>query len=419
MTEGGLTMKNDIVKNTGRTTMARVALVAGLSWALALPAQTGWYFEIGPFYRGDMEVTVRGGSRAADDGAAATHRSTTGAIPSLNGSFPTDDGTVQILREFDDGFVGPSGWPWAVNDGVTQFFGYNAPEQYDAAADTLTFQITLGGDEGRHRSTRTRTSSESIAWEGRRRTDGWGIMATLGHTVRREESWSLAAQVRLGWLDGLQANFRGHPSFRRHTERSVFETTVAHAETRTFTYDTLGNPAFPSAPYQMTNPSGVGPLIADTPTTITQSPQSTEASTRQVDRSSQTALSRVDLNVEAQAFTLQLGPRIQWNSERRISLLLQPALTLNLLDADMRRTETFRQANGAVISSWNDNSDKQSWRTGAGVQVGVQLALSEQWHVTAAGGYEWVDKYSLSVGPDRVHVDLSGYQLELALGRAF
>jgi len=125
------------------------------------------------------------------------------------------------------------------------------------------------------------------------------------------------------------------------------------------------------------------------------------------------------LSVEAQAFTLQLGPRILWNSGRRIALLLQPALTANLLDADMRRVETFRQSNGAVIASWHDKSDKQVWRMGAGVQVGVQLALSEQWSLTAAGGYEWVDTYNLSVGPDRVRVDLSGYQLELALGRKF
>jgi len=116
---------------------------------------------------------------------------------------------------------------------------------------------------------------------------------------------------------------------------------------------------------------------------------------------------------------LQLGPRILWNIGSRVSLLLQPALTVNVLDADIRRMETFRHANGSAIASWHDATDQQKWRMGAGVQAGLQVAISEQWHLTAAAGYEWVDKYSLSAGPDRVHIDLSGYQLEIALGRRF
>ena len=73
----------------------------------------------------------------------------------------------------------------------------------------------------------------------------------------------------------------------------------------------------------------------------------------------------------------------------------------------------------SVIAAWTDISDEQSWRMGAGVEVGAQVALSQRWHVTASGGYEWVAKYSLSAGPDRVEIDLSGYQLELAIGRSF
>jgi len=414
-----VTMKNKKQNGAKRKALIGWVLVAGLIFAHALPVHGEWYFEVGPFYRGDMTIAVRGGSRAAEGGASAAQAGTTGGLPTPGGSLSGDDGTAQILREFDNGHVGPSGWVWANNDGVTQYFGYDDPGQYDAAAGTLTYQLTLGSESASQRSSRTRTTSESLGWRASRRTDGAGLMGTLGHGLRKEESWRVDAQLRFGWLDGIQANFRGHPAFRQHIVRSTFDNTVWREETLTYTYDTLGNPAFPSAPYAMTDPSAVGPLIADTPTTLTTSSSMDGTTTHAVGHVSQAALSRVDLGVDAQAFTLQLGPRILWHPGARLGVLLQPALTVNLLDADVRRTETFRQPNGAVITAWHDTSDKQLWRMGAGVQAGVQLALSAHWHVKATGGYEWVDKYSLSVGPDRIHADLSGYQVELAIGRQF
>jgi hypothetical protein len=399
--------------------MKCLVLMVGLSCFLALSVHAEWFFEVGPLYRSSMDVSVCGGSQAANDGASAASSGTTGGMPSLSEGPLNDDGTAQILREFDDGYVGPSGWEWANNDGVTQYFAYDEPGQYDADANTLTYQLTLGRESVSQTSTKTSTISELIAWGERRKTDGWGIMATIGHGWRKEKSWSLGGQLRLGWLSGIQADFRDHPAFRQSIDRSTFETTVWREDTLIYTYDTLGNPAFPLAPYEMNDPSAVGPLIADTPSAITQSPPMGGTSTRQIDRFSDTAVSSVDLGIKAQAFTLQLGPRIMWHSGKRISLLLQPALTVNLLDVDMHRTETFRHPSGTVLSSWYDKSDKQAWRMGAGVQAGVQVALSELWNLTASGGYEWVDKYSLSTNLDRVHVDLSGYQLELAVGRHF
>jgi len=405
----GLTMQNNRQDRVRRRKLQQWVFAAGVLGALTLPAHAEWYFEVGPMYRGNMEISVRGGSRAGRKGDTSG-----GGIPLLDVRFAVDDGNAQILRTFDDGYVGPSGWGWAHNDGVTQYFAYDNPGQYDATAHTLTYQMTLRESTSQtHKG--AHTAAGSLAWGGSRKTDGWGLMGTLGYRLREEESWSLGAQVRLGWLDGLQAHFSG----RQSMEYATYETTAWREEGRTYIYDTLGNPAFPAAPYEMSNPSGVGPLIADTPTTITQTSQTSGTSTRQVGRSSPASVSSLDLRVEAQAFTLQLGPRIMWNPGKRIALLLQPALTANLLDVDIHRAETLHQPNGAVIDSWHDTSNKQVWRMGAGVQAGIQLALSEQWNVTAAGGYEWVDKYRLSVGSDHVTVDLSGYQLELALGRTF
>ncbi len=400
----------------GRRTMARLLLGAGLVGSTTVHAQ--WYFEVGPVYRGDMEISVQGGSRAAESGVQAEKAGTVGRRPSLPENLLEDDGTAQVLREFDDGYVGPSDWEWAQNDGLTQFWGYDSSDQYNADADTLTFQATMG-DSASQRRTTTRTWTESAGWTGRRRTDGFGIMGTLGYLLRNEDNWRLGAQLRLGWLDGIRGNFRDRTAFRQNIERSVYETTLWRDETYTYTYDTQGNPVFPEAPYAMMDPDAVGPMIGDTPESIALSSQQGGSVDRLIGRSRSVAASTVDLKVEAQVFTLQLGPRLLWEPEGRVALLFQPALTANLLDADMRRQETFRHPNGTAIASWSDRSDKQAWRMGAGVEAGAQVALSQQWHVTGSGGYEWVDKFNLKSGPDRIRLDVSGYQLELAIGRSF
>jgi len=169
----------------------------------------------------------------------------------------------------------------------------------------------------------------------------------------------------------------------------------------------------------MEDPNGIGPMIADRPNQITTDGQTLRSSDRLAGRSSETVASSVDLSVDAQTFTFQLGPRLLWSSEKGVALFVQPAFTANLLDVSVDRLETFRRSNGTVASSWRDSTNTYKWKMGAGVQAGVQVPVSENWRLSASGGYEWIDKYSLSVGPDQVHMDLSGYQVELAVGRSF
>lgn len=402
---------------TGKQTAAGIALGLLLSSASALPAHAQWYFELGPVYRGDMDISVQGGSRAAASGVHAAQAGTdTSQTPSPENS-PV--GPTQTTQTFDDGYVGPSGWEWAQEEGWTQFFGYDSPGQYNAEADTLTYHLTTPGYGVDERRTETRVTPGPAGWEDNQRAHGVGLMATLGYTLRQEESWSWALQTRIGWLDGIRADFRNQATYSESTERSVYETSVWLQETYAYTYDTLGNPAFPAAPYAMTDPTAVGPMIADTPQEITLDSQNVETSGGLVSRSMETAVSRVDLSVDAQAFTLQLGPRLQCHPMNRVALFVQPAATLNLLDASVRRHETFSRGNGTTIASWDDREDEQAWRFGVGAQIGLQVAVTEIWRLSVAGGYDWVDEYRMSVGPDRIDVDLSGYQAELGIGRKF
>lgn len=414
----GITMNTRTNRRDQRMKKPMAVIGTGLFCLLAMPVFGQWYIEVGPVYRGDMDISVHGGSRAADSGVSGARDGTTGGRPSAPTGLLNDDGTTQILREFENGYVGPSGWDWARAEGWSQYFGYNHPEQYDAAADTLSFNMNLNQTSATQRRTITRVSDVSEGWSDSTDADGVGIMGTAGYLFGSNETFAVAAQMRFGWLSGVDGSFHNRPAYEQRIERSFYEDSIRAQETYVYTYDTLGNPVFPDAPYAMTDPAGVGPLIADTPDSITQSGRNNQTVSRASGRSVEKTVSLVDLDVDADLLTFQLGPRLQWQVAPSLTLLVQPAITANMLDSSLRRQETFRRGDGSTIAAWSDRANDQDWRIGMGVEVGAKLALSETWYLLVSGGYEWVDEYNLSVGPDRVEMDLSGYQAEIAIGVA-
>jgi hypothetical protein len=395
-----------------------LALGAGWLCAATLSASAQGYIEAGIVYRGDMRISVDGGSRAAGSGVQAAQAGTTGSRAAPQASLLNDDGTAQVLRVFDNGYVGPSGWDWAQAEGWTQWLGYDTRDQYDSTADTLTYQLTRNNNS-RQRRTLTQVESGPAGWTDHTRTDGLGPMVTLGYLFRQEKSRQWGPQLRIGWLDGIGETLRDRPAYQQTLVRTVYESTLRQQQVFNYSYDTLGNPAFPEAPYAMEDPAAPGPMISDTPTTIDLVAQSQQTSDRLVGRSAETVTSWVDLDIDAAALTLQAGPRLAWALADRLALLVQPALTVNMLDANVHRLETFRRADGTVMASWRDHTDEQPWNLGAGIEIGAQIALSKNWHLLLAGGYEWVEAYHLTAGPDRIRIDLSGYQAEAALGRSF
>ena len=390
------------------------ALICSLLAPAIAEAETPWYVEVGPVYRGDIELSVRGGTHAPAWGG--TRRS--GQSPSAVGSLLNDDGTTPILRTFDDGFVGPSGWPHAREDERTQYWGYQNADQYQADTDALSFQQTLTAQQS---GTRTVTGllEESAGWSSRTSMEGAGVMLTVGRYVQQEEDWSSSVQGRLGWLEGLRGNVRQQSAAYRTVDSRTYRETLNQFQTYRYEYDTFGNPAFPEAPYAMNDPDGVGPMIADTPDAIVLADEAMSASTERVGRTVWTEYSAVDLSFDARIFTFQVGPRIEWRAHERVMLLAQPSVTLNLLDAKARRSETLYSGHGSVQGQWSDHRNTERWCGGIGGQLGVRIHLADGWAMTVSGGYDWVDTTSFDIGPDRVRVDLSGYQGEIMLGRRF
>jgi hypothetical protein len=422
-------MKNKI-SITRSTPTTGITLLSMLLFATATSVQAEWFMEVGPFYRGHTKISVDGGSRAHDSGTLTPSTVTRGNTATAPGAPLNDDGTSPVFRSFDNGYVGPSGWVWAQNAGITQYFAYQTPGQYNAGADTLTFIKTQnGGSATSTRSTTRISESGTTGWNDSTHTDGFGLITTLGLPLNdrtdaedkenEESDHEFSLLFRFGWLEGMGADFRNRPAYQQNVTTTRISSSASSTSVHQYTYDTLGNPFFPGAPYTMSDPGGVGPLISDTPDSITTLSNTDTLSESVTNRSAYQTQSVVDLDLDVEAFTFQAGPRWRWETGERFSLFLQPVATLNMIDASANRVERFHDSNGRNLGSWNDHADDQSWRWGAGVQLGLQVYLSENWYINGSGGYDWVKSTRLHVGPDRILIDISGYELEAALGRRF
>ena len=377
-----------------------------------------WYFEAGPWMRSDMEMKVNDGSRAAEQGVRAAVPGTRGGRASIPAPAAEDDGTAQVLRQFDNGYVGPSAWAWAQTLGISQYFGYDSASQYDAAASTLAFTRSASASDTQRRTV-TQVSYGSAGWTGSRDLDASGFLITLGRMLMSESRFDAGLQVQLGWLDGIEASFHNRTAWEQQVKWTTYESQVSRAQSYNYVYDTLGAPV-PAAPYSMTDPGGVGPMIADRPSAIVPGAGSEESfSERAVRRQTAMARSRVDMDAEIDALVLVFGPRMIFRPADRLLFLVQCGATLNLLDASFSRTETFAWEDGRVIQSWSDRRDRQQWLWGAGVSAGIQYDVNESLYLFVSAGYDWVESHEFKFGSSRIEVDLSGVQASAGVGIRF
>lgn len=386
--------------------------------ATALAASAQWYIEVGPAYRGAMEASVRGGTHVPSHPAGLARGGLSGTTPSPRPSLLDDDPAQPRLRIFDDGHVGPSDWQWAREAGLTQHFGYIRPDQHDPQTGRLLFRTTLSETTtGRHHLTEVDVAH--AGWNDSKAVQGAGVFATVGYAFADTGPMRWDLHMRLGRLDGIQARFRRQQAFQMDVRRAVYETTQRQEQVFTYAYETLGNPLFPNAPYAMDDSAGVGPLIRDLPTAVSLSEQSVDASERVLQRSVTTRRSLVDLDLDAGVFVLQVGSRIDWRATPRLVAFLRPGVSVNSLDVSLRRSERLHVDAGAAAHVWKDSADEHAWRIGASLHGGVQWAVFENWDLGLAGGFDWVDACHVSVGPDRLRLDLSGLQAEFFVRRRF
>lgn len=332
--------------------------------------------------------------------------------PSATGPLTSPGGigtpTAYADRTYDNGYVKldpGTGNATPPNDpNSTWNWGFNQPGQYNAAAQALTFQKQ--GPAGY-----TSLANGSI---GGRDDDllGGGLQLRGGVGLIKSAKWSL--DIALGFQGIWGASSRITATPYREGVRQI---------TVTDTYDTSGIGAanFPAGGFHGTylGPFDNPPVIpSPTLPNLPQSRSTTESallSTSQAD---------VSFQVSPDLYQFSLGPQLGCEVSSSVKLSLRPTVSLNLVDAEVSRSEVFTQTpaggGSAVIGHWSNHASSLDARFGLGVTGGVDLDLGAGFYAGLFGGYEWVpEKVNLSVGPGTVSFNGSGYVAGAVVGKRF
>jgi hypothetical protein len=355
-----------------------------LGWILLLPVAGGlylfptpapaqnWWLDVGPAFRGSMEVKVSGSSYAealglnTDTGIGIGPAGAYADRTYDNGYVKVDPGTGKA------GSLGASGtWNW----------GYNANStlgQFNAGAGTLSFN-------------RQGIPRYSALADG-----GSGL------PLSTSDPWSV------DWVIGFQGFWGAEAKFRE--DASLVDVTD--------TYNVAG--ITPTTAFTDLNHRGTygGPFDATATPPYTVIPNL--PASRMVSASASTAAvpSSVDLQVNQDLYQFNLGPQIGLRLAKRLQLVASPTISLNILDLDARRSETF--AYGGTVQQWSDRGGATEVYVGFGLTAGANLDLGRDWFTGIFGGYDWVvERVDFTVGPNRITADASGWVAGWVVGKRF
>lgn len=211
-----------------------------------------------------------------------------------------------------------------------------------------------------------------------------------------------------------------------------FTYTDTHTYRDTATFDTTGMTP-PAAPYSGTyagGGQGQDPVIPNVPSSyrhdVVGSQRQTASSRRtRIDHTSYwRAVNRIAFDVDAELYDLWVGPKASVMLGKRLALFAIPSLSLNYVQVDVDRLETFTAvyADGSsqTLQSWRDSEREGAWLAGLGLAMGADVQIAAGWFAGLQGGYDWLlDDVDVTVGPNTVSVDPSGWTLSLRAGRAF
>lgn len=350
----------------------------------------GWWVEVGPALR-EMNLKVSGSSYVQQQGLHDPLAAGPLAAPSGVGALNS-----YANRTYDNGgYVNldpGTGNPNTLNPNTTWNWGFSNPLQYNAGAQTLTFQAT--GAPGY-------TTLQNSGASGSDDLVGAGFQAVVGRTVLQQGRWSVDLFFK------LQCSWSGNDRINTSTYgEEVRQITV------TDTYDTsqIGAANFPIIPYHGTyaGPFGVQsppyPLLPNLPGSRTQVTSAALA----------TSYNSIGLDVKPSLYELGVGPQIGFQAAHCLQLHLRPTLSLNIVDADVHRSEAFGGLN------WSDQSSKTGVLLGLGGTAGANLDLGHGFYLGVSGGYTYVPRgMEVSVGPNTVKVDPGGWEVGCAIGRHF
>ena len=379
---------------------------AGLALVPAGAPGADWWLEGGPVFRGAMQFKVTGSSYVQDlalHAASAPLAAPTGiGTPTRYGDRVYDDGYVKL----DAGTLNPDavGGP-----GATWNWAYDGAGQFNGAANTLAF--AKQGPVGY-----TPTASGSAGGAGQ--MWGAGLHLLAGVPLHKSGRWEFALALGFDGIWGTHSTL-DTSSYRETTGRLNVTDTYNVADT----VGPLGFPPPRTAPggYSGTyggpadGPStwvGGYPVINNTPTARTTTPQAVS-----------TAQNAISYRFQTDLYELSLAPRLRFAASQALALHLTPNLGVGLVNVTADRSETFYSttaAGTATLGAWNDSSSTWQTRFVAGVNLGADYDLGKGFYAGVYGGYNWVvNPVHLTVGPNTASVDDSGYVGGAVLGRKF
>ena len=323
-------------------------------------------------------------------------------------SAPTGIGTPGVYgdRTYDNGYVKldpGTGNPTSIDPNTTWNWGFNNPAQYNAGAQTLSFQKQ--GAPGYNTLLNSPAGHSDEFW-------GAGFQITAGMPLTQSGSWNIDLCL------GFQGVWGSSEKFSISTYREdVRQTTVMD------TYDVSGIGAanFPANGFHGTYlgpfdhpPVVPSPVIPNLPQSRVSSPSAPLS----------TSYNSIGFDIDQNLYQFSLGPQIGLAAGQRVRLHLRPTVSLNIVDASVKRTESFVQVptGGAatVLAQWSDHASRQEVYLGLGAVGGVDLDFGKGYYGGVFGGYEWVsDSLKVAVGPNNILLDASGWVAGLSVGKRF
>jgi hypothetical protein len=305
-------------------------------------------------------------------------------------------------RTYDDGYVRRdpgTGIPSSIDPDVTWYWGYDNGGQYNAGAETLTFHRT--GTEGYQKTLDAALDADDTM-------AGYGAELVAGLPLK-DGTFSLALCL------GLQGIFAADAAL----DGSTHEEGVGRLDVQD-TYDVSGV-SIPSAGFRGTydGPFGTPPVIPSP--VIPNRPTSRSSSLTDMKWSARNAIS---MDAKTDLLELWLGPRLALQASDRIAVNVTPKVSVNYVDVSVDRSESFVATDGAgrsaTLDSWTDSGSETEFIFGAGATAGVDVEITDHLFAGIWGGYEWVsDEVDVTVGPNTVSVDASGYTAGAAAGYRF
>ena len=361
-----------------------------------------WWIEGGPVFRGGMKVSVEGSSYVQGLGlhspAATGPLSSPTGIGSPNGYADRVYDNGYVKQDLDTGNADRIGGP-----NTTWNWGFANPAQYNAGAQTLSFQKQ--GDLGY-----STLSSGSVGANDR--LLGAGLQLMAGLTLTKSGRWSVDLAL------GFQGIWGAHSDMETTTYREdVRQVTVKDV------YDVSGIPSaqFPAQGFQGTYQGPFDhPPVLPSPV-IPNLPSERLASTS---AAFYTAQNRIAFDVDQSLYQFSLGPKVAYEVSQRVKLNIRPSLSVNVINAGVKRTETFVQGSGGgggmVLRSWFNEQDECQLSFGLGATAGADVDLGKGYYAGVFGGYEWVaEQAKVSIGPNTVNFDAGGWVGGAVIGKRF